>query len=499
MQLLADSADALSPLSSAVEFGMPLSAAELSWKEMYAKYFPFVTTFPYAQRQMRLAEWFDSIERGVRPLTRVEIWPRGGGKSSSTELGIARVCAKLSRRYVMYVCETQEQAEEHVSAATGLIEQLGAGRKLNPYGAAKSWKRSRIQTDNGFNMVAFGLDVAARGTKIENYRPDLIIFDDIDNEGDTEVAIKKKIARITKSILPAGSGDVAILFIQNMIHKDGIIARLHDGRADFCQDRVVNMEPAIFDLQYGRELSDNGVYRAVIKGGTPSWEGQSLATCQAQMREWSIESFLAEAQHEVEEKNGTFFCTANLRYISLSELPAFEILVRVWDRAATENGGDHTVGVLMGMTKSGLCVILDMIRGQFGSEKVKQHMIECAKSDPPGTIIGYYQDPSQAGKDQKEQMDRVLKPFAKTFSVPASRNTNKAVNARGQQECLNLGNMLLVKAVWNLAFRAEYSNFKETMDHESDDIVDAVSLGYNYCYKKSGSSRKWSMLSDDPD
>ena len=71
-------------------------------------------------------------------------------------------------------------------------------------------------------MDALGLDVGSRGSKDEERRPDLIIFDDVDEKHDTLKTVAKKIDTITTSILPAGSSDCAILFIQNIIHEGSI-------------------------------------------------------------------------------------------------------------------------------------------------------------------------------------------------------------------------------------------------------------------------------------
>ena len=199
-----------------------------------------------------------------------------------------------------------------------MMESMGIDRKLNPFGTAKGWKKSRLQTANGFNVVAFGLDVAARGTKIDNYRPDLIIFDDIDNEHDTPMAIQKKIDRITKSIIPAGSSDAAILFIQNLIHEDGVVGQLYTGKADFCQNRKVFMEPAVIGMKYEVGIDHKlGINKYMITGGTASWEGQSLETCQKQMDEWGLRAFLTEAQHEVLSNAGTFFDVSKLSVINM--------------------------------------------------------------------------------------------------------------------------------------------------------------------------------------
>ena len=101
---------------------------------------------------------------------------------------------------------------------------------MSKYGTSRGWRRNRLRTAGGFTIDAVGLDTAARGLKVEEQRPDLIFLDDIDGKHDTLATTAKKIATLTTSVLPAGSSNVAVIFVQNLIIKDGVASRLADGR-----------------------------------------------------------------------------------------------------------------------------------------------------------------------------------------------------------------------------------------------------------------------------
>jgi len=60
-----------------------------------------------------------------------------------------------------------------------------SSRKLGKYGHSKGWRRERLRTASGLTIDALGLDTGTRGAKIENQRPDFIIFDDVDEKFDT--------------------------------------------------------------------------------------------------------------------------------------------------------------------------------------------------------------------------------------------------------------------------------------------------------------------------
>lgn len=292
-----------------------LPSADLGWREWLQTYYAHVTRHPLAARHVRLWEWFEALRPGVQPRPRVEIWPRGGAKSSTAELGCARVCAKLTRRYALYVSETQEQADKHVQSVAALLEALRVERAVNAYGHSRGWRRQELRTANGFNVSAFGLDAAARGVKLDQYRPDLIIFDDIDSQDDSLLTIEKKIGSITTAIIPAGSSDCAILFLQNRIHADSIVSQLADGRADFLHNREPAFEePAVIGLEVEPVPRGDGLSEYRIVAGEPTWAGQSLAICEKQINEWGLRAFKREAQHDVEGGAGTpYFNVAYLR------------------------------------------------------------------------------------------------------------------------------------------------------------------------------------------
>lgn len=245
----------------------------------------------FAPRHEALWAWVWSVRHGVRPPPFVGIWPRGGGKSTTAELACAAVAARGVRRYGWYLCETQDQADDHVANVAALLEVAGFDRAVNKYGQSKGWRRNRVRTPF-FTLDALGLDVARRGSKLDEQRPDWLVIDDVDGELDTEETTAKKVTTITRKLLPAGTPDLAVLAIQNLVHPNSIFAQLADGRASFLADRVLSgPEPAlrdfVFDDREGRIVS-----------GEATWAGQDLDACADYIRTWGVDAFRAECQHE---------------------------------------------------------------------------------------------------------------------------------------------------------------------------------------------------------
>lgn len=327
----------------------------LPWRPWLTRIAPDLTLF--APRHERLWAWFEALEPGVKPLARIEDWPRGGAKSSTVELGTSYAGTTGRRKFALYVSGTQAKADVHVQAIAGVLERAGVDRAVNKYHQSKGWTQQRLRAANGFNVVSFGLDAGARGIKLDDYRPDLIILDDVDDRHDSTATVQKKIETITQSILPSGSTDYAVLFVQNTIHADSVMAQLIDGRAAFLLNRApIIVEPAVIGLEY-EEAPIDGELHYKITGGAATWAGQSLAVCQAQINDWGLTAFLREAQHDVETITGSMFSHLDFGVIRVERAAVPELTrVAVWcDPAVTNTDqSDHNGVQVDGLGTDGL-------------------------------------------------------------------------------------------------------------------------------------------------
>lgn len=290
---------------------------EEDWEEWTRRMFPTLLSSPFGDRHREFWEWVWSIRKGEPvPEAFIGIWPRGGAKSSSAEAAAVALGVRGVRRYALYIRSTQSLADTSVSNIAALLESRTVerwypehGRRLlSKHGSSKGWRRSRVRTSGGFTVDALGLDVAARGVKVDDQRPDLIIFDDIDELHDSPARTAKKVATITKSLLPAGTETTAVVGIQNLIIRHGIFSQLADGRAPYLvRRRVSGPYPAVRGLRTENRLTDDGRSLPVIVGGEPTWEGQGIRACQALMERIGLPAFLQECQQEVGKKEGSLW------------------------------------------------------------------------------------------------------------------------------------------------------------------------------------------------
>lgn len=299
------------------------TSAPDNWRDWLAALFPAYVSAGFAPRHEALWAWVWSIVDGARVPPFVAIWPRGGAKSTTAELGCVALGHRRARHYTLYVCATQEQADDHVANIAGLLEtpvlerhdREMAQRAVGKFGNSKGWRRNRLRTAAGFTVDALGLDTAARGVKLEEHRPDLIVIDDIDSESDSPQTTAKRIATLTRKLLPAGLPHTAVLAVQNIVHPDSVFAQLADGRADMLRDRILSgPHPALTDAVYDEA-------RGALLDGVPTWAGQSLEACQQFVTTWGLDAFRAECQHEPVAMTGRFLPTMGLWDACQTALP----------------------------------------------------------------------------------------------------------------------------------------------------------------------------------
>ena len=121
-------------------------------------------------------------EKGVRDLF---IAPRGSSKSTHLSLGFALYCICLGfKRYILEVCDVYAQAAL-------LIEAIKAELTENPRlandfpdvtGQGRVWREGEIVTKNNIRVEGLGANQKLRGRRHGPYRPDLMFFDDLEND-----------------------------------------------------------------------------------------------------------------------------------------------------------------------------------------------------------------------------------------------------------------------------------------------------------------------------
>jgi predicted phage terminase large subunit-like protein len=158
-------------------------------------------------------------------------------------------------------------------------------------------------------------------------------------------------------------------------------------------------------------------------------------------------------------------------------------VVRAWDDAATRDGGDWTVGVLMALARSGIFYVIEVVRIQGSPLEVERLKAVTAYADAQltnrRTEILLQQEPGAAGKSYVEaQMRGPLRGFTVRVEHPTGDNYTRALPMSSAAQA---GNVKLVRGKWNKDFVDELEQAgpdEKLYDH--DDQWDAASSAFHY-------------------
>jgi len=171
-------------------------------------------------------------------------------------------------------------------------------------------------------------------------------------------------------------------------------------------------------------------------------------------------------------RGGGMFKTDRIK-IDIPEKDKWQYKVRYWDKAGSVGKGCFTVGVLMGKDRKGVFWILDVIRGQWGSDQRESIIKQAAEIDGRKIVVGVEQEPGSGGKESAENTVRNLAGWRVRVDRPTG---DKALRADPFSVQVNNGNVSMVQADWNHDYFGElsYFPFSKYMDQ-----VDATSGAFN--------------------
>jgi predicted phage terminase large subunit-like protein len=158
-------------------------------------------------------------------------------------------------------------------------------------------------------------------------------------------------------------------------------------------------------------------------------------------------------------------------------------IVRAWDDAATRDGGDWTVGVLMARARSGIFYVIDVVRIQGSPLDVERLKAQTAKTDAELTAkraaILLQQEPGAAGKSFIDA--QIRGPLSGYYVQVENPTGDKYTRALPMSSAAQAENIKLVSGRWNRDFLEELEQagpVPRAYDH--DDQWDAGASAFNY-------------------
>lgn len=319
-------------------------AAELEsrgWREWLLTLFPFAFDEDFSADHCRYWElrWsvfmrirqqreYDKIGLPYPPHIKIDddewvtllLLGRGIGKSSTIEAGGVMRGALLDGGYCLYVCEAQDQAEEHVSNMKILISHDESRlAEFYPHmvldenavisGLKLKDRSDLFMTKNGWICRAKGLNSKLRGLRIGQRRPDDIKIDDIDGVNDSIAVSAKKLKQLTSSVIPTQARKYSTIdFGQNLIAETSVANQIYTSKTDALAARTVIGVTNTFKAfeegaHYTSSLDESGRIRyKILPTAEPTWDGVDIAQAQKFLNDSGLDTFLSEYMNRFDHR-----------------------------------------------------------------------------------------------------------------------------------------------------------------------------------------------------
>lgn len=173
---------------------------------------------------------------------------RGSAKTTIAQMYVSRCIAYKKRRNIMRYSQTIDNAEENLTyiANSFIWDTDGGERFVQDYGnlyypeisvkgGSKKIKRiDKFVTENNCYVRAMSLGTSPRWKNYTapdgKFRPDLLIFDDVDtiNSTDSKRKIDKNFEFLLNEVLGGTTNATQMIFLGNTIYEDGLVPRFRE-------------------------------------------------------------------------------------------------------------------------------------------------------------------------------------------------------------------------------------------------------------------------------
>lgn len=185
--------------------------------------------------------WREGVMKGLNPTTdakqisrakgchkAIEA-PRGHAKSTTFTFKDTLHAALYGyKHYIIILSDSSEQAEGFLTDSKDELEENAAIRE--DFGALQGgvWKASVILLKNGTKIEAIGSGKKIRGRRHKQWRPDLILCDDLENDENVNTAEQRQKLRswYYKAVSKCGDTYTDIVYIGTLLHYDSLLANV---------------------------------------------------------------------------------------------------------------------------------------------------------------------------------------------------------------------------------------------------------------------------------
>lgn len=186
--------------------------------------------------------WSRGVVKGLNPLKEARIIsrmkgsrqvvaaPRGHAKSTNLTFKDSLHAVLYGyKHYILILSDSSEQAEGFLEDIKIEIEEnaniiMDFGRLKGE----KAWRTGVILTNTNIKVEAIGSGKKVRGRRHRNWRPDLIVLDDIENDENVNTPEQRKKLKnwFDKAVSKAGDTYTDIMYIGTILHYDSLLSNV---------------------------------------------------------------------------------------------------------------------------------------------------------------------------------------------------------------------------------------------------------------------------------
>jgi len=186
---------------------------------------------PPAQIHRELAVSIQEVLAATETTYEAIAWPRGHAKTTMISLGLPLYCVTPEApriRYIPVIADSLDQAKAYLAVIKDELEHNQ--RLIEDYGDLRGtiWQSAQIVTSNRASIDMLGRGMKIRGRKFLQWRPGMIILDDIEEIERTQSPTNREADAnwLARSVMKAGAPDCKFLILGTIVHYDSVLSRV---------------------------------------------------------------------------------------------------------------------------------------------------------------------------------------------------------------------------------------------------------------------------------
>jgi predicted phage terminase large subunit-like protein len=145
---------------------------------------------------------------------------------------VLRVAVEGREPYILIVSDTKPQAQMHLeNVKSELVDNRLLARDYpRSTGRGPVWRSTLVELSNQVAIEAVGTGQRTRGRRRNEFRPSLIVCDDLQNDGHISSAMLREASRrwFHGTLLKAGNVQTNIINLATALHREALALELHE-------------------------------------------------------------------------------------------------------------------------------------------------------------------------------------------------------------------------------------------------------------------------------